>query len=154
VTRMGEACALRNFPIHLEVRVTPEGAIVPIEANPLRFAGWCVADITHHAWGFNPYEYYFKGLAPDWEAILSTREGEVTTMVIADVPPGMDRGRIASFDMQGFQSMFDNPLELREIDYSAYPVFAFCFARMDEGGLATLKTDLAEDFSRFVTMKG
>lgn len=154
VTRMGEACVLRNFPVHLEVRVTPDNDIIPIEANPLRFAGWCVADITHHAWGFNPYEYYFKGLKPNWEDILSTREGEVTAMVIADVPPGMDRGRIASFDMDGFQSMFDNALELREIDYSAYPVFAFCFARMDEPGLARLKAGLVEDFSRFVTLKG
>ena len=145
---------MRNFPIHLEVRVTGTGDIIPIEANPLRFAGWCVADMTRHAWGFNPYEYYFKGLRPDWDAILKGREGEVTTMTIADVPSGMDRSRITAFDVAGFKLMFDNVLELREIDYSAYPVFAFCFARMDEPDLDRLKSALRDDFSRFVTLAG
>ncbi len=154
VTRLGRACSLRDFPIHLEVRVSGDGTILPIEANPLRFAGWCVADITAHAWGFNPYEYYFKGLAPDWEGVLEGREGEVTAMVIADVPPFMDRAHIESFDLDGFKSMFSKPLELREIDYSSYPVFAFCFARMDEAELARLKTVLREDFSRYVSLKG
>ena len=116
------------------MRATDAGDIIPIEANPLRFAGWCVADMTRYAWGFNPYEYYFKGLKPDWDSILTAHEGEVTTMIVADVPPGMDRGRITAFDAAGFQSMFDKVLEFREIDYSAYPVFAFCFARMDERG--------------------
>ena len=151
--RLGEACGLRDFPIHLEVRVTEDGDILPIEANPLRFAGWCVADLTRHAWGFNPYVYYFKGLSPDWDAILGEREGDVTAMTIADVPPGTDRDGIAGFDFDGFQSIFDNVLELRKIDYHAYPVFAFCFARMDEPGVDRLKSVLKEDFSRFVRMK-
>lgn len=152
VARVGRRCRFRDFPIHLEVRVMDSGEILPIEANPLRFAGWCVADMTRHAWDFNPYECYFKGIRPDWEAILNKHEGEVTAMVIADVPPGMDRGRITGFDFEGFKSMFANPLELRKIDYSAYPVFAFCFARMNEPGVAALKAALAEDFSRFVLL--
>ena len=151
VTRVGRRCRFRDFPIHLEVRVMDGGEILPIEANPLRFAGWCVADMTRLAWGVNPYECYFKGLKSDWDAILAEHEGEVTTMVIADVPPGMDRAQITGFDFEGFKSMFDNVLELREIDYSTYPVFAFCFARMDESGVAALKTALKEDFSRFVS---
>ncbi|MBG0791013.1 MAG: ATP-grasp domain-containing protein [Desulfovibrionaceae bacterium] len=152
--RVGRRCRFRDFPIHLEVRVMHSGEILPIEANPLRFAGWCVADMTRLAWGVDPYECYFKGIAPDWEAILEGREGEVTTMTIADVPPGMDRADITGFDVEGFKSMFDNMLELREIDYSTYPVFAFCFARMDEAGVAALKTALKRDFSRFVTLGG
>lgn len=152
VARLGKACGLCDFPIHLEVRVTEDGDILPIEANPLRFAGWCVADLTRHAWGFNPYEYYFNQLKPDWDVILKEREGEVTTMVIADMPSGIDRDQVRGFDFDGFQSIFDNILELRKINYSTYPVFAFSFARMDEPGVDRLKFILKQDFSRFVVM--
>ncbi|QJB55959.1 ATP-grasp domain-containing protein [Pseudodesulfovibrio sp. zrk46] len=148
--KMGRECQFRNFVTHVEVRVTQTGEIVPIEANPLRFAGWCVADITHHAWGINPYEHYFKELRPNWDAILEGREGDVYAMVIADVPSGMDRDAIKSFDYDGFTGMFNEVLELRRIDYTEYPVFAFCFSRTDEAGLATLKETLKDDFSRFV----
>lgn len=150
--RMGEVCTFRDFVTHVEVRVTESGDIVPIEANPLRFAGWCVADITHHAWGINPYEYYFKSLRPDWNAILEGRE-DATVMVIGDVPPTVDRDTIESIDFDGFSAMFDKVLELRKIDHTAYPVFAFCFARMDEVGLKKLKSALKTDFSRFISAK-
>lgn len=153
VTKVGKACQFRNFATHLEVRVDNDGSINSIEANPLRFAGWCVADITHHAWDFNPYEYYFNGKRPDWDALMEGRDDMVCVMVIADVPSDMDRETIASFNYDGFNGMFDNMLELRKIDYTEYPVFAFAFAQMDEAGLAALKKELVNDFSRFVTLK-
>ncbi|MGE4194503.1 MAG: ATP-grasp domain-containing protein [Pseudodesulfovibrio sp.] len=153
VRDVGRECGFNNFVTHIEVRVTPEGDILPIEANPLRFAGWCVADITNLAWDFNPYECYFKELRPDWDAILEANKGQAVVMVIGDLPPGTDRESIGSIDYQGFQSMFSNTLELRKIDYKAYPVFAFAYARMDEPELARLKLALAEDFCRFVKMK-
>lgn len=153
VRDVGRECGFNNFVTHIEVRVTPEGDILPIEANPLRFAGWCVADITSLAWDFNPYECYFKELRPDWDAILEANQGQAVVMVIGDLPPGTDRGAIASIDYEGFQSLFSNLLELRKIDYSTYPVFAFAYARMDEPELARLKATLAEDFRRFVKIR-
>lgn len=151
--KVGRACAFRDFATHIEVRVTGSGEIVPIEANPLRFAGWCVADITLHAWGINPYEHFFENLRPDWPAILKDREGDVYAMVIADLPPTMDRHRVAAFDYDAFTAMFRDLRELRPIDFTQYPVFAFAFASMSEAELADLKPLLAEDFSRFVTLK-
>ncbi|WFS62900.1 ATP-grasp domain-containing protein [Pseudodesulfovibrio thermohalotolerans] len=150
---VGRECGFRNFATHVEVRLTATGDILPIEANPLRFAGWCVADMTAMAWGFNPYEAYFKGLRPDWDAILTADQGHVTVMVIGDLPSGMDRTAIRSIDYDGFRSLFSNMLELRKIDYMQYPVFAFAYASMPEGELDDLKTVLAQDFSRFVEMK-
>jgi len=150
--RVGEACDFHNFAIHIEVRVDVTGGINSIEANPLRFAGWCVADITYHAWGFNPYEYYFKGLRPDWNSIMQGRDDMVCAMVIADMP-GLEHDTVDGFDYDAFSGMFDNMLELRKIDYTEYPVFAFAFAQMDEAGLAALKEDLKDDFSRFVITK-
>ena len=148
---IGRVCGFRDFPIHLEVRVDSKGRVIPIEANPLRFAGWCVTDITHHAWGINPYECYFKDIRPDWPAILEAREGMVYAMVIGDVPAGIDRQKIAKVDYDRFCDQFDKVLELRRIDYTAYPVFAFVFAQVDEKDLDSLMSLLSADFSRFIT---
>jgi len=153
VTEIGRACDFRNFPIHLEVRVDGLGNIVPIEANPLRFAGWCVTDITTHAWGINPYEYYFNDMRPDWPAILKERAGKVYAMVIGDVPPQVDREKISVIDYDGFCGQFEKVLELRKIDYKAYPLFAFAFTETDEMNLESLKSVLCADFSPFVTTK-
>ena len=49
--RMNEEVGARNLPVHLELRVE-NGRIIPIEANPLRFAGWCLTDLSLHAYGF------------------------------------------------------------------------------------------------------
>lgn len=149
---VGKACGFRNFPIHLEVRVNEAGDINAIEANPLRFAGWCVADITHFAWGINPYRCYFENTRPDWRAILEGREGEVCAMVIADVPPTIDRAAIKSVDYDAFRALFDEVLELRRIDYTEYPVLGFVYARMDEAALERLKHTLVGDFSRFINL--
>lgn len=150
---VGRACGFRDFPIHMEVRVDEAGTILPIEANPLRFAGWCVADITHHAWGFNPYEYYFKNKRPDWPAILSGKEDMACGMVIAEVPSDVNRARIRGIDYDGFTALFDNVLELRKIDYTAYPVFAFAFIQMTLDGVEELKPKLVDDFGRFIIME-
>lgn len=84
---------------------------------------------------------------------MDGRDDMVCVMVIADVPPGMDRNAIVSFDYDKFSGIFDNMQELRKIDFTEYPVFAFAFAQMNEAGLATLKEELKNDFSRFVSMK-
>lgn len=150
---VGCECGFRDFVTHVEVRVTDSGDILPIEANPLRLAGWCVADVTAHAWGFNPYECYFKELRPDWDAILTENQGMATVMVIGDLPPSLDRTTIRSIDYDGFQSIFSNVLELRKIDYRQYPVFAFAFASMPEAELDALKSTIMQDFTRFVVTK-
>jgi len=152
VTRIGRVCEFRNFPIHLEVRVDAAGHIVPIEANPLRFAGWCVADITTHAWGFNPYEYYFKDMRPDWTAILKERGEEACGMIIGDVPAGIDRDTISHIDFDSFLGLFETVLELRKIDYTAYPLFAFVFAKMESGSMDAIRPLLEADFSRYISM--
>jgi hypothetical protein len=152
VARIGQACDFRDFPIHLEVRVDEQRGIVPIEANPLRFAGWGVADLTAHAWGFNPYEYYFNDMRPDWPAILEERSGKVFAMVIGDVPAQIDRTKILDIDYDGFCDQFEKVLELRKVDHASYPLFALVFVQVDAGNIGSLKAMLKADFSRFIVM--
>ena len=59
--KVGDLAKMNNFPVHVEVRRSDTGKIVPIEVNPLRFGGWCTtADMTAASYGFNPYVYYFE----------------------------------------------------------------------------------------------
>lgn len=153
ISKVGKECKFRNFPMHIEVRVDDSGNIVPIEANPMRFAGWCVADITQHAWGINPYECYFKGLRPDWPELITQRQDNACVMVIGDVPPIVERETIESVDYDAFCERFDNVIELRKIDYTAYPVFAFVFADMKLENMGALKEGLIGDFGGLFKVK-
>ena len=154
VAAIGERGGFRNFPMHLEVRVDPSGRVVPIEANPLRFAGWCVADLTWFAWGVNPYELYFRDQAPDWPSLLAAREGRATVMVIADIPADVDRAALKGIDYDKFARAFETagatPLELRRIDWREYPVFAFMFAEIPEDRLGDLDPILKSDLREFL----
>lgn len=147
---IGDACGFRNFPAHIEVRITKGNAILPIEANPLRFAGWCVADITRHAWGFDPYEYYFTDRRPDWSSILAPRHGTTYSMVIADLPASVDRSKIESVDWDGIEGLFERVLEFRKIDYREFPVLAFIFAETSQDNLDSLDRTVFEDFTKYI----
>lgn len=147
---IGQACGFRDFPAHIELRLDEQGSIIPIEANPLRFAGWCVADMTHMAWGFDPYEYYLNDLRPDWQAILPEREGRIFSMCVADLPASVDRQAITEVDWDGVADLFEDVLELRKIDYREFPVLAFVFAATSRENTMMLDAALRANFARFV----
>jgi hypothetical protein len=154
---MGRACGFRDFPMHLEVRVEPNGRVLPIEANPLRFAGWCVADITAHAWGINPYECYLTGARPDWTVLLDAADAahpdSVWAMVIGDLPSGISGRDVTHVDYDGFASRFDTVLELRRMDYRTYPVFAMAFVRTTGARMAELASVTGADFSPLIATR-
>ena len=150
---IGTRAGLNRFPAHVELRVTPDGTIMPIEVNPMRFAGWCVADLTFHAYGFNPYTYYLDGIIPDWETILAKREGKAVGVLVADVAADVDCSPIISVDYEGFKARFSKPLELRRIDVREYPVFAFLFAEVPEDDPTDFKNLLHSDLKEFLTIR-
>jgi hypothetical protein len=150
--KVGDRAGLRHFPAHVELRVDAGGTIMPIEVNPMRFAGWCVADLTHHAWGFNPYAYYLDGKTPDWPTILAEREGQAVGVLVADVAADVDCAAITSVDYEAFTACFSEPLELRRIDVREYPVFAFLFARVPEDDLSEFRVLLHSDLKEFLTL--
>lgn len=150
---IGRLAGLRNFPVHAEMRVSEDGAIVPIEVNPLRFGGWCAVDMAHYAFGINPYVTFLQQQKPDWETILANKGDEVTGLIVLDRSGPLARADIAGFDEKRLLEGFSRPLEWRPIDYDQYPVFGFLF--METGGDgdtaeidAILQSDLTE-FARF-----
>ncbi|WP_321532375.1 ATP-grasp domain-containing protein [uncultured Desulfuromonas sp.] len=125
---IGKAADLVNFPVHLEVRITAEGQVVPIELNPMRFAGWCTTDIAYHAHGINPYFYYFDNQKPDWEQIAALSGDRLTSFVILDRPADVPVEKITGFDYVAILEELEQPVELRKVNYRNYPVFGIVFA--------------------------
>ena len=125
--KIGELKNIRNFPLHIELRVTKSGEIIPIEVNPMRFAGWCTTDVAQYAWGVNVYECFFEQKMPDWNSILEKAGRGVYYFSMAEVPDGIDRKNIKKFDYDGFLSNYSNPLEVRRINFRENPLFAVVF---------------------------
>ena len=146
---MGEAAGVNNFAAHVEIRMDEDGQIIPIEVNPMRFGGWCTTpDLAWYAHGFNIYEYFLSQKEPDWNSLLADKDGQVFSVIVLDNSTGKDGKSISAFDYDRLLSDFENPLELRKVDYRSYPLFGFVFAqsqshRMDEL-IRILNSDLSE----------
>ena len=117
---------LKNYPCHIELRISQSG-VVPIEINPMRFCGWCLTDIAQKAWDINVYEYYFKGLKPNWNEILSKKGDEIYYFTIANMPK--DTKKSVDIDYEGYLKNINKVLDLRKVDYSTNPIFAMVFAK-------------------------
>jgi len=128
---IGKATGISNFPVHMEVRVDKSGNVVPIEVNPMRFAGWCTTDLAHYSYGINVYEYYFNQKEPDWDQILKNDDNKLYCIVVADIPKGINLNEIRGINYNEYASNFSNLLELRKINYKQYPVFAFSFISVE-----------------------
>lgn len=150
---LGELIELRNFPLHVEVRVDENGKLVPIEVNPLRFGGFCTtADLTPYAWGFNPYVAFFQNFKPNWNEILNDKAGKLFSLIVLDNSTGLKAEAIKSFDYQKLLTRFEKPLELRELDYNEYPLFGFLFLETQEENFEELAYILQSDLMEFVLL--
>lgn len=124
----------KNFPFHLELRISNKG-IIPIEINPMRFCGWCITDIAHFAWGINIYEYFMENKIPDWDEILKNSPNDYFYFTIGDIPSDISKDKIKKIDYEKYLKNISNPLDIRKIDYKTKPVFAIIFGKtknMDE----------------------
>lgn len=154
LSRIGRLARVKNFPMHVEIRRDHSGTVFPIEINPLRFGGWCTtADMTYLAYGFNPYVAYFSQMSPAWGEILNGKDGKLYSIVVLDNSTGIEGDQIASFNYDLLLSQFENPLELRKIDYREYPVFGFLFTETREENFVELERILKSDLSEYVTSR-
>lgn len=151
---IGKLAGVKNFPAHIELRRNPDGTLIPIEINPLRFGGWCTtADLTHHAYGFNPYVYYYSQTKPDWAELLKEKEEKLYSIIILDNSTGIEAHRIKEFDYQKLLAGFENPLELRKFDFQEYPVFGFLFTETSAKNREELSRILVSDLREFISVQ-
>lgn len=147
--KMGSLISLKNFPIHIELKVDAQQRVIPIEVNPMRFAGWCTTDIAYYAYGINVYEYYFSQKKPNWDEVLKDMNEEIYSIVIADIPKDVDVSKI-EIDYELLSSHFKNPLEVRRIDYHKHPVFGFIFAETDPNNWDEIDSILRSNLKEFI----
>ena len=145
--RMNEEMGARNLPIHLELRVD-NGRIIPIEANPLRFAGWCLTDLSLHAYGFRTYDYFLNDIRPDWDSLLKGREENIYSFIVLNPPASLKSGDVFHYDR--LCASFGKVLELRPIDYHTGPVFGFLFTETKASDRAELDHILRSDLTEYL----
>ena len=134
--RIGERLALRSFPLHIEVRKTPNGQLVPIEVNPYRFAGWCTTDLAFHAHDINVYASYFNGLRPDWETPIA--DAGTYGFVIMHPPEGEPFDPGCEVDEDALVKLLGDVRELRLVDHRRWGILGIAFVRFESEAEAEL----------------
>ncbi len=117
---------LKNFPMHVEFRVDKNtGHAIPIEVNPLRFAGMCLNDLTRHTCGLLPVKAFFEGTHPDYQTMWNGIEEDVFSFVVLDKPYETQR----ALDFEKFKKHFHGVLETRDIKNPAMSIWGFLFTK-------------------------
>lgn len=124
---IGNKNDIRNFPMHIEIRVTKSERIIPIEINPMRFAGWCTTDVSKYAWGINVYECFMGQKKPNWEEILDSKDDTIYYFSMAEVSSDIHRDKIKKFNYESWLANYSNVLEVRRINPKQHPLFAVIF---------------------------
>ena len=152
---LSKRVGLKNFPAHIEIRITEDGFINPIEVNPLRFGGWCTsADLTWHAYKSNSYECLLNGQTPNWKEIYKGREGKKYSVIVLNNSSGINEDDIDSFDYDKLENDFRKPLEIRKVDYKKFTIFGFLFVETESDNEYELDKILNSDLKEYIIMKG
>jgi len=151
VKELGNRANLRNFPVHVEVRVDKNGVLIPIEVNPMRFGGWCTtADLTYYATKLNPYHCFLNNIKPDWNKILDEMDDDFYSLVILDNSTGIPSKEIAKFDYEALLNKFVKPLELRKVDYKMYSIFGMLYTQTPKDKFVEIEEILTSDLKEFI----
>ena len=141
------ALGLRNFPMHVEFRVDKNtGRAIPIEVNPLRFAGMCLNDLTRHTCGLLPVQAYFEGTHPDYATMWNGIENDVFSFVVLDKPYDTNR----KLDFERIKRHFHGVLETRDIMNPAMSIWGFLFTQTAPEHKAELQEILHSTLEEFM----
>lgn len=154
LSTLGKLVNLKNFPFHVEVRIDKNGTIIPIEVNPMRFGGWCTtADLSYFAYGFNSYLYFLNGTKPNWKELFKKGKNKKYSLILLDNNSGIPENNIVSFDYELLLSDFENPMELRKVDFNEYPFFGMVFVETSLGNEKELDQILTSDLKKYIKIK-
>jgi hypothetical protein len=132
LVKLSDLFDLKRFPMHLELRLTPHGQLLPIEVNPLRFAGLGTTEIAEYAYAINVYKHFFRETRPDWDAILADKDDSVYTFLCTDVPSERFRDPRLEIRDRALFKAFGEVLEYRLLDEQETSTFAVIFLRSDD----------------------
>jgi hypothetical protein len=148
---IGEKARLKNFPLHLEVRIDKNNSIKPIEINPQRFGGWCTTgDLSWYAFGINSYHYFFLNKKPNWDAIFENNKDEIYSIILLNNNSGIDPSEISSFNFTKLQEDLENILVIRKLDFKKYPAFGILFIKTSKENEDELEIILNSDLKSYI----
>lgn len=150
LNQAGEYLKLRNFPFHMELRVTDDSQsnrIIPIEFNPLRFAGCCTTDLARHAYGVSTWLSFLDGDKPDWNEISRRNANQCFSLIMLDKPENGHDGM--EFNYDEFSKRLTEMLETRAFGPES-SAFGYVFARTPGDKLDELDAVLHSDLTEFL----
>ena len=148
---LGKRANIKNYPVHVEVRIDEHNNVNPIEVNPMRFGGWCTsAELAKHAFDLNTYQHLFAKSEPNWEEILANKNESLTSIVILDNAAGHDYKNPYSFDYDQLLSDFEKPLEIRKVDYTKFHIFGFLYCETRPDHTHELDKILSSDLKEYM----
>ena len=143
-----QVIGLRNFPMHIEFRIE-NGIAIPIEINPLRFAGFCLNELQTHISGLHPVVAYFENRCISKEEMWQGRETDTFSFLVLEKPAGCPKNAV--FNAKKFMADFSDVLEIREVKGIEVGVAATAFTRTDKAHEAELDTLLHLDMHDYMT---
>lgn len=147
--KLGKLTQIKNFPMHVEIRIKDK-QVIPIEINPMRFAGLCCNDISYYAFGLNQYEYMHKQIKPNWKNILKKTDNNIYYFYIAE-ELSLQANSNYLFNNESFKSNFNEILEYREFDYESLGAFAYLVAKTND--FTEIKKNLKLDIKNYIARK-
>lgn len=149
--KVGDLRNIKNYPLHVEVRINSDGKVIPIEINPMRFGGWCTtADLSWFAYHFNSYEAYQKGEKPNWDQIFEGKENSDFSLIVLDNSTGIETQSIETFNYDKLLKNFKTPIHLRKVDHKKYLVFGFLFVKTPSNDKKELENILHSSLKEFI----
>lgn len=112
----------RSFCVHVELRRTDAG-IIPIEFNPLRFAGLGGTDMAFYGCGYRTYECYLEGLPLDLRQVYRAHPTDVYSMSL------LGRAGEGAFRYDAFAARFSDVLHFFRFDVDKVGSYGFLFLR-------------------------
>lgn len=147
LTDVQRIIGVRDFPAHVEVRISDDGNVIPIEFNALRFAGLGGTDIAYYAWGIRTYAEYLERRSPNLRALASKQPDAVYTMSLLNPHPSADLSK--RFDYEGLEQRFTEVLDFHKFDADSVGSYGFLFLKTDDSTAEELDWLLHSDLLEF-----
>ena len=148
---IGQKADLKNFPLHVEVRIDKKGVIIPIEVNPQRFGGWCTTgDLSWYAYKFNSYQYFIQNKKPNWDEIFKDNSDKIYSIILLNNNSGIEPLEISHFNFEMLKQDLENILVVRELDFNKYPAFGMIFTETSADNRKELQEILTSDLSEYI----
>lgn len=145
--QINKVIQLRDFPMHIEFRYDGRRAI-PIEINPLRFAGFCLNELQTHISGIHPIVAYLNNIHITKEEMWKGKENDTYNFLVLERPAGAAKEQ--QFNCEKFKASVMDVLELRPLADPTVGVAATAFTRTDAAHEAEFDFILNLDMKDFM----